>query len=56
MEIMLPEVHATKKMLDTNTLPENQKPQIHGKQVDKNRPWLGRGRAGIKYKKTPTCC
>ena len=29
-----------------------QKPQIHSEQVDKNRPRLGRGRAGIKCKKT----
>ena len=55
--IILPEVHSTKKMLDTNVLPEKQKPQIHKKQVDKNRPRLGRGRAGIKCKKkTLTCC
>ena len=45
---MLPEVHCTKKMLDTNALPEKQKPQINGEQVDKKRPRLGRGRAGIK--------
>ena len=50
--ILLPEVHGTKKMLDTNILPEKQKPQIHGEQVDKNRPRFGRGRAGIKHKKT----
>ena len=49
--IMLPEVHGTKKMLDTNIPAETQKPQIHGEQVDKNRPRLGRGRAGIKHKK-----
>ena len=49
--IMLPEVHGTKKMLDTNVLPEKQKPQIQERQVDKNRPRLGRGRAGIKCKK-----
>ena len=54
--IMLPEVHGTKKMLDMNVLPEKQKPQIHGEEVDKNRPRLGRGRAGIKCKKNPTCC
>ena len=53
---MLPEFHSTKKMLDTNALPEKQKPQIHRKQVNKNGPRLGRGRAGIKCKKTPTCC
>ena len=49
--IKLPEVNGAKKMLDTNVLPENQKPQIHEKQVDKNRPRLGRHRAGIKCKK-----
>ena len=54
--ITLPEVHGAKKMLDTNILPEKQKPQIHEKQVDKNTPRLGRSRAGIKCKKTPTCC
>ena len=48
--IMLPEVHSTKKTLDTNVLPEKQKPQIHGDQVNKNRPRLGKGRAGIKCK------
>ena len=48
--IALPEAHGAKKMLDTNVLPEKQKPQIHEKQVDKNRPMLGRGRAGIKCK------
>ena len=37
-------------MLDTNLLPEKQKPQIHDKQVDINRPRLGSGRAGIKCK------
>ena len=42
--ITLPEVYGTKKMSDINVLPEKQKPQIHGKQVDKNRPRLGRGR------------
>ena len=50
---MLPKVHSTKKMLDMNVLPEKQKPQIHREQVDKNRPRLGRGRAGIKCKKKP---
>ena len=49
--ITLMEVHGTKKMLDMNVLPEKQKPQIHGEQVDKNRPRLGRGRVGIKCKK-----
>ena len=49
--ITLPEVHGTKKTLDTTVLPEKQKPQIHEKQVDKNKPRLGRGRACIKCKK-----
>ena len=49
--IVLPEVHGAKKMLDTNVIPEKQKPKIHNKQVDKNRPRLGQGRAGIRCKK-----
>ena len=49
--ITLPEVHGTKKMLDTNVLQEKQKPQLHTKQVDENRPRLGQGRAGIKHAK-----
>ena len=40
-----------KEMIDMNVLPEKQKPQIHSEQVDKNRPRLGRSRAGIKCKK-----
>ena len=54
--IALPEVHGAKKKLDTNILPEKQKPQIQEKRIDKNKPRLGRGRAGIKCKNTPTCC
>ena len=49
--IALPEVHGAKKMLDTNVLPEKQKPQLQNKQVVKNRPRLGQGRAGIRCKK-----
>ena len=48
---MLPEVHSMNKMLDTSVLPEKQKPQMYEKQVDKNKPRLGRGRAGMKCKK-----
>ena len=44
---MLPEVHGAKKTFDTNILPEKQKPQLQNKQVVKNRPRLGQGRAGI---------
>ena len=49
--IMLPDVHSAKKMLVTNVLTEKQKPQIQEKQVDKNRPRLGRGGAGMKCRK-----
>ena len=48
--IVLPEVHGAKKTLDTNVLPEKQKPQLHNKQVVENRPRLGQGRAGIRCK------
>ena len=34
----------------TNAPIEKQKPQIQEKQVDKNRPKLGRGRAGMQHK------
>ena len=49
--ITLSEVHGAKKAVTTNMLPEKPKPQIHAKQVDKNRPKLGWGRAGIRCKK-----
>ena len=39
--IALSKVHGTKKTLDINVLPEKQKPQLHNKQVDENRPKLG---------------
>ena len=48
--INLPEVHGAGKTLITSTPLEKQKPQIQGKQVDKNRPKLGRGRAGMQHK------
>ena len=48
--INLPEVHGTRKTLITSMPLEKQKPQIQGKQVDKNRPKLGRGRAGMQCK------
>ena len=50
--IALPNVCGAKKKLDTNVLPEKQKPQLQNKQVDKNTPRLGQGRAGIRSKKT----
>ena len=49
--ITLPEVHGANKTLDTRVLPEKQKLQIQNEQVDKIRPKLGRGRAGIRHKK-----
>ena len=45
--INLPEVYGTRKTLITSISLEKQKPQIQGKQVVKNRPKLGRGRAGM---------
>ena len=45
--INLPEVHGTRKTLVTSMPLEKQKPQIQGTQVDKNRPKLRRGRAGM---------
>ena len=49
--VTLPEVHGARKTLDMSALPEKQKPQIHAKQVVKNIPKLGRGRAGKRHKK-----
>ena len=48
--VNLLEVHGARKMIVTNTPIEKQKPQIQEKQVDKNRPKLGRGRAGMQCK------
>ena len=48
--INLPEVHSTRKTLVIYMLIEKQKPQIQVKHVDKNRPKLGRGRAGMQCK------
>ena len=50
--IALAEVHGTKKTLDTNVLPEKQKPPLQNKQVDENKPRLGQGRSGIRWKKS----
>ena len=43
--VSLLEVCGTRKMITVNIPIEKQKPQIQEKQVDKNRPKLGRGRA-----------
>ena len=48
--IALPEVHGTKKILDTSVLPEKQKTQLQVKQGVKNRPRLVQGRAGIRHR------
>ena len=40
-------MHGARKMIVTNMPIEKQKPQIQEKQVDENRPKLGRGRAGM---------
>ena len=45
--INLPEAHGTRKSLVTSMPLKKQKPQIQEKQVDKNRPKLGRDRAGM---------
>ena len=45
--VKLPEVHGTRKTILTHSLIEKQKPQIQERQVDNNRPKLGRGRAGM---------
>ena len=37
-------------MITVNTPIEKQKPQIQEKQIDKNRPKLGRGRTGMYCK------
>ena len=44
--VNLSEVHGARKTIVSNMPIEKQKPQIQEKQVDKNRPKLGRGRAG----------
>ena len=51
LQIKSSRVHSAKKMIDTNVLPEKQKPQLQNKQVDENRPRLGKGRVGIRCKK-----
>ena len=45
--VNLLEVHSARNTIVTNTPIEKQKPQIQNKQVDKNKPKLGRGRAGM---------
>ena len=48
--VKLPEVHGTRKTIPIHCPIEKQKPQIQERQVDNNRPKLGRGRAGMQCK------
>ena len=48
--VKLPEVHGTRKTISIHSPIEKQKPQIQERQVDNNRPKLGRGRAGMQHK------
>ena len=48
--VKLPEVHGTRKTIETHSPIEKQNPQIQEKQIDNNRPKLGRGRAGMQHK------
>ena len=45
--VRLLEVHGTRKTITVHMPLEKQKPQIQEKQIDNNRPKLGRGRAGM---------
>ena len=51
--IILPEVHGVKKIMDTNSLPEKQKPDPQVKNGSEIKLRLGKGRVGIKCKKNP---
>ena len=48
--VKLPEVHGTRKIILTHSHIGKQKPQIQERQVDNNRPKLGRGKAGMWHK------
>ena len=48
--VKLPKVHGTRKTISTHSPIEKQMPQIQERQVDNNRPKLGRGRAGMQHK------
>ena len=48
--VKLPEVHVARKTIPIHSPIEKQKPQIQERQVDNNRPKLGRGRAGMWHK------
>ena len=48
--VKLPEVHGARKTILTLSLLEKQTPQIQERQVDNNRPELGRGKVGMQHK------
>ena len=48
--VQLPEVHGARKTIAAHSPIEKQKPQIQEKQINNNRPKLGRGRAGMWHK------
>ena len=48
--VKLPKVHGTRKTILTHSPIQKQKPHIQERQVDNNRPKLGRGRAGMQCK------
>ena len=48
--VKLPEVHGARKTIVIHLPIEKQKPQIQEKQIDNNRPKLGKGRAGMWHK------
>ena len=50
-EIILPEVHGVKEILNTNLLPEKQKTAPQVKKGSEIKSQLGKGRVGIKCKK-----
>ena len=43
-------MHGARKIISTHSPIGKQKPQIQERQVDNNRPKLGRGRAGMQHK------
>ena len=49
--VILPDVHGTEKILDTNLLPQKQKVILQMKKAIENKPRLGQGRAGIRCRK-----
>ena len=48
--VKLPEVHGARKTISIHLPIEKQKPQIQERQIDNNKPKLGRGRAGMQCK------